>query len=74
MVRHIRFSQSRLLKFIDQIQDGEAVEFGVFLRLGGSKNQIVSFLKNCEKLEYEQNSRWRKIPCTTDYIVCSAES
>lgn len=71
-VRHLHFSEVRLTRFIEGIPIEQALDFGSFLKLGGSRNQITAFLKNSEKLEYDPKlKKWRRIE--TCSIVCSAE-
>jgi len=60
MVRHLRFSSLRVIKFIDNLPNEKSVDFGDFLKLGGSRNQIVAFLKNYDSIEREDNSKWKK--------------
>jgi len=63
MVKNIRFSKKRLLKFISDIPEKKETEFGVFLKLGGSKGQVLGLLKQSETLEYVNEGRkkiWRK--------------
>jgi hypothetical protein len=48
------------MKFIKEIQIGEAVDFSEFSKLGGTSQQITAFLRTSESLFYE-NTKWRRI-------------
>jgi hypothetical protein len=60
MVRNLKFSKHRIMKFIKEIQVGEAVDFSEFSKLGGTSQQITAFLRTSESLLYE-NTKWRRI-------------
>jgi len=60
MVRHLRFSKQRIIKFIKEMQVGEAVELSEFSKLGGNPQQMTAFLQRSELLIYE-NLKWRRI-------------
>lgn len=64
MVKNIRFSKKRVLKFISNLTKNSDTEFGTFLKLGGSKGQVLGVLKQSENLKYCKEGRkkvWRKL-------------
>lgn len=54
----------RLTKFIDSLSQNSETVFGTFLKLGGSKGQVLGVLKQSKKLQYcreKKYARWRKL-------------
>lgn len=61
MVRHLHFSAVRLSRLIDEIPAEQSMEFGYFLKFGGSRAQVTAYLKNSEKLIYDSEAqKWKR--------------
>ena len=66
MVKNIGFSKKRLLKYITNLNVNSDTGFGTFLKMGGSRGQVLAVLKQSEDLQYIHEGRkkvWRKIEC-----------